>query len=269
VTTKLATRIQGPVAVIGDVHGQVDQLQTILDQLSELPDAEARWIVFIGDFVDRGPDPCGAVDMFARTLRRHSRTTAVCGNHEFAMCGALKWIPVADFCQWDVRWVAQYDSETTFASYGVEHGDLPGLAAAVPEKHRQLLVDLPWAVWHPQFLFVHAGLDPSSPYELQRRVLEKRDFSLNRPQWLCSKEYVEADPPPDCPLTVVSGHVRVPAVQLRKRRILIDTTGGTEGDLSCVLLPERKIITAHGMAEPSMANASAGGEHGKSWWKFW
>ena len=31
--TQLATRIRGPVSVIGDVHGQVDQLVSVLDQL--------------------------------------------------------------------------------------------------------------------------------------------------------------------------------------------------------------------------------------------
>ena len=51
--TDLATRIQGPVAVIGDVHGQTDQLEGVLDKLRALPDYERRWLVFIGDFVDR------------------------------------------------------------------------------------------------------------------------------------------------------------------------------------------------------------------------
>ena len=59
--SRLASRIQGPVAVIGDVHGQVEKLLTILDRLRELPDYEQRWIVFIGDLVDRGPDPRGAI----------------------------------------------------------------------------------------------------------------------------------------------------------------------------------------------------------------
>ena len=54
--SQLATRIDGPVAVIGDVHGQVDQLVVILDRLRQLPDFESRWIVLIGDLVDRGPE---------------------------------------------------------------------------------------------------------------------------------------------------------------------------------------------------------------------
>ena len=50
------TRIDGPVAVIGDVHGQVDKLRRIITKLAAVPGISERWIVFIGDLVDRGPD---------------------------------------------------------------------------------------------------------------------------------------------------------------------------------------------------------------------
>ncbi|MEX0726509.1 MAG: metallophosphoesterase, partial [Planctomycetaceae bacterium] len=82
--TALAARIQGPVAVIGDVHGQVDQLLTVLDQLRSLPRFEQRWIVFIGDVVDRGPDPKGAMDVICDLMMSHPRTTIVAGNHDYA-----------------------------------------------------------------------------------------------------------------------------------------------------------------------------------------
>lgn len=261
---KLPTRIQGPVAVVGDVHGHVDKLHAVLEQLQALPDFEQRWLVFIGDFVDRGPDPKGAVDLFLSVLKHHPRTTAIAGNHEFAMGAALGWLPVADFTHWGERWVAHYDAETTFESYGAPHGDIAALAQKAPQRHRELLAGLPWAVWHPQFVFVHAGLDPATPFDVQRRILDQKDFTLNHPQWLCSKSYVDTDPPPDCPVPVVSGHVKVPAVQIRPRRILIDTCGGFDGDLSCVLLPEKRVISSAGPAAPALA----GGE-GKSWWKFW
>lgn len=267
-SVSLATKINGPVTVIGDVHGQVDKLEAVLDQLAARPDFQQRWLVFIGDFVDRGPDPKGAVDLFLRLLKQHPRTTAIAGNHEFGMAAALGWYPTAEFAMWSEHWVNHYDSETTFASYGVAHGDLAALNAACPAAHRDLLANLPWAVEHPLFLFVHAGLDPYAPFDMQLRILRQRDFSLNRPQWLCSKSFVDADPPFDCPVPVVSGHVRVPMVQLRPRRILIDTTGGSDGELSAVLLPERRVITSAGPMEPARMAAATAAE-GKTWWRFW
>lgn len=262
----MTTRIQGPVAVIGDLHGQTEKLQAVLDKLRTLPDYQQRWLVFIGDFVDRGPDPKSSIDLFLSVLKSHPKTTAICGNHEYALCSSLGWIPSPDAAAWGQRWTEHYDAHTTFESYGVEAGKLEKLAAAVPAEHRDLLTQLPWCVEHPEFLFVHAGLDPLAPYELQLRILHRKDHTLNRPQWLFSKAYVDADPPKDCPLTVVSGHVRVPKVILRPKRILIDTTGGEDGDLSCVLLPEKTVLTSGSGAQP--VAATIGEKPAKSWWRL-
>lgn len=266
---KLASRIQGPVAVIGDVHGQIDQLVTIIEKLKKRPDWDSRWLVFIGDLVDRGPDPRATVDLVCDLLAEHPRTTVVCGNHELAMAGALGLVPVPEYAQWNQRWVADYGSESTFSSYGVEHGDLAALKETLPDPHAKLLSDLPWAIEHPEFLFVHAGLDPNTPFEMQLRILRQKDFTLNRPPWLCSKSFVTGANPAGCPVAVVSGHVKVPEVKLDGKRILIDTTGGEGGDLSCVLLPERRVISSSRASDSNPQTASAGSAGGKSWWKIW
>jgi len=269
-TPVLKTKIQGPIAVIGDVHGQLDKLSVVLDKLKKLPDYQHRWIVFIGDFVDRGPDSKGAIDLFLKLLRDHPRTTAIAGNHEFAMCSALGWLSSREGSNWGERWVQHYNSDKTFASYGAEVGNLDDLNARVPAEHRELLTNLPWCVEHPQLLFVHAGLNPNAPFSMQLRILHQKDFSLNRPEWLCEKSFVEADPPKDCPLTVVSGHVRVDEVQIRSKRILVDTTGGDGGDLSCVLMPEKKIVSSGGNPASKSPRTMATASPGKSsWWNLW
>lgn len=268
------TKIQGPIAVIGDLHGQTDKLRVVLDRLSKLPEFQHRWVIFIGDFVDRGPDPKSVIEMVLQFANQHPRTTAVMGNHEFAMCSALGWLPGSEGSVWNQRWVTHYSPESTFESYGAAVGDLQGLAAKVPSAHRDFLVNLPWCVEHPQLLFVHAGLDPNIPFAVQLRILQQKDFSLNRPQWLCEKSFVEADPPADCPVAVVSGHVKVDEVVIRPRRILMDTTGGEDGDLSCVLMPERRVIsssmTEHTGTKPDHPPRSAAVAGGSSaWWKIW
>lgn len=238
------THIHGPVTAIGDVHGQVDQLLDLLDQLRGRGDFERRWIVFIGDFVDRGPDPKAALDVLADLMVQHPKTAAIAGNHELAMASALGLLPVPDYSDWSTRWLDHYGAESTFASYGIEFGDLDALRETLPETHAALLTELPWCVEHPDYLFVHAGLDPDQPFEMQRQILAEKDFTLSRPTWLCSKAFVESSPPPDCPFTVISGHVPFPDVQFFDRRILIDTTGGNAGELSSVLLPEHEIVTS-------------------------
>lgn len=260
-----ASQIQGPVAVIGDVHGQVEKLDIVLAKLRKTPDYSHRWIVFIGDVVDRGTDPKGAIDRLLTLQREHPLTTAIAGNHELAMAFSLGLVPTPSYSDWATQWVEFYGAETTFASYGAPHGDLTALKNNLPPEHIDYLANAPWLVEHPEAVFVHAGLDPHQSFELQLRILRQRDFTLNRPPWLCSKTFVDNGVPADCPVMVVSGHVPVPEVIYRPNRLLIDTTGGCEGDLSCVLLPELVLITS-GDAPPQSLVPT---ETDQPWWKFW
>ncbi len=241
----LPTRIRGPVAAIGDVHGQAEKLAVILERLQSLPDFDDRWIVFLGDLVDRGPDPRTVLEMVIALRRQHPRTTVVCGNHELAMGIALGWIPAPEGSDQGERWLEVYDSETTFESYGASFGDLDDLRARTPRNHRNLIAGLPWCVEHPDYLFVHAGVDANSPIESQIRLLRQRDYSMDRPMWLCSHRLaMSLLVPVDTRTTIVTGHVRVPQVVCTNRRIQLDTTGGLEGNLSCVLLPEKRVLTS-------------------------
>lgn len=262
----LPESIDGPVAVIGDVHGHVDRLQSIVDQLFQLPGIENRWIVFIGDLIDRGPNSREVLDLAINLHSRHRRVTACAGNHEFAAAAALGILPTPDYSNWHERWVKHYNSDATFRSYGVEPGDLAGLLAAMPRSHQMFLKLMPWYVEHPQYLFVHAGLDFNQPYDIQRKILAQKDFNLNRPAWLCDKSLVRHEVPSDCPLTIVSGHVCVPSVEFSRRRVLLDTTGGEDGDLSCVLLPEKKVLTS---ADDSAGDVREPTGSGRKWWKAW
>ena len=227
----------------------MDALQKIFDRLRCRDDFQRRWIVFIGDLVDRGPDPKGAINFVLETIREHPRTIALSGNHELAMSGALGVIETPEDNDWTGRWLDHYGSESTFASYGVPFGETEELAKQLPEEHQTLLANLPWAVDHPEFFFVHAGLDGNSPFEVQKRILAARDFSLNRPTWLCSKRLPFQDPPEDCHQIVVSGHAHVPQVVFARKRLLIDTTGCFEGSMSCILLPENQVI----FSDPDLA----------------
>ncbi|MCA9035582.1 MAG: metallophosphoesterase [Planctomycetaceae bacterium] len=264
------TRIDGPVAVIGDVHGQTDKLRRIIAQLARLPDIQNRWIVFIGDLVDRGPDPAGTVQLYCDLAAQHKKVTWVCGNHELAMAGSLGLFEVPEFVDFRGRWIAHYDSHTTFESYGAKPGSLTDLRNCMPDEHKTLMADLPWSVEHSDYFFVHAGLDRNLPFDVQIRILRERDYTLSHPPWLYSKDFITIGPPMDSPVTVVLGHVPVPSVRFGNGMIATDTTGGVGGDLSCVLLPENVVLTS---AQTPQKMAAPQGPHGprrkKSWWKPW
>lgn len=269
------TRIDGPVSVIGDVHGQTDKLASILEKLKRRSDWKQRWIVFIGDLVDRGPDSKGTLDLVIDLIKYYGKITGVAGNHDFAMAASLGLLDTPGYSNWADRWMDHYNSEATFESYGVPLGDLNGLRDALPDSHTWLLRELPWSVEHSKYIFVHAGLDPHTPFDMQIKILRQKDFSLNRPVWLCEKSLANGKVPPDCPITVVSGHVQMPKVTFHKQQILCDTTGGRDGNLSCVLLPENQVISSgnsRATAPPATPRAQAFQDQPQekaSWWKLW
>jgi Calcineurin-like phosphoesterase len=267
------SRIDGPVAVIGDVHGQTDKLRRIIGKIAQLPDVEQRWILFVGDLVDRGPDPAGTIQLYCDLAKQHSKVTWLCGNHELAMAGSLGLLPIPVFVEFSQRWVKHYLSETTFESYGVRHGDLPGLKSALPEQHAKLLADLPWSIEHSKYLFVHAGLDRNLPFETQVRILRERDYSLSHPPWMYSKDFILLGAPTDSPVTIVVGHVPVPEVQFRDGMIAVDTGSGNDGPLSCVLLPENVVLSSEDDQQLPSANSLEGGQSApadnRPWWRPW
>lgn len=235
-------QIDGPVAVVGDLHGQIEKLRRVIEQLQHRSDYQERWLVFIGDLCDRGPDTRGVLDFMVKLFEAHPRTAIVSGNHELAMAGALGLTAAPQNNNWPHRWLDHYGSEQTFESYGVPFGELDALRETLPDSHRAFISNLPWGVDHPEYYFVHAGLDPLLGMATQKRILDAPDYSLRRPDWLCSKKWTFLSPPEDCSQIVVSGHAHVDQVTFARKRLLIDTTGGFTGSLSCVLLPEQEVL---------------------------
>lgn len=83
---------EGPVDVVGDVHGEIDALNDLLARLGYGPDGthpEGRRLVFVGDLVDRGPDT-PAVLRTVRRLTETGRAQCVAGNHELALLHGTK-----------------------------------------------------------------------------------------------------------------------------------------------------------------------------------
>lgn len=112
--------IDGPLAVVGDLHGAADLLERVLTRLRQTPDFESRWLVFVGDFLDRGPDSRRCIDVVLGLAETHGKVAAVMGNHDLAAIGALGLVPTPPASHWDQRYIADYEAWRTFVSYGVE-----------------------------------------------------------------------------------------------------------------------------------------------------
>ncbi|MFJ6797474.1 metallophosphoesterase family protein [Streptomyces sp. NPDC091268] len=90
----------GPLYVVGDVHGYLDELVREL-QAQGLIDAERNWsagnarLWFLGDFTDRGPDGIGVIDLVMRLSAEAAAAGGYCkalmGNHELLLIGAKRF----------------------------------------------------------------------------------------------------------------------------------------------------------------------------------
>ncbi|MEU6080348.1 metallophosphoesterase [Streptomyces sp. NPDC047108] len=90
----------GPLYVVGDVHGYLDELRTALHEQG-LIDDEDRWAAgtarlwFLGDFTDRGPDGIGVIDLVMRLSAEAAAAGGYCkalmGNHELLLIGAKRF----------------------------------------------------------------------------------------------------------------------------------------------------------------------------------
>ena len=119
------------VYAVGDVHGHTDALAPLLRLLAEDADRSAGrerpLLVFLGDYVDRGPDSRGVIDMIL-ALEAEGPFEVVClrGNHEDALARMLVDVHFAP------HWIADW-GQATLRSYGV---GIPGWGRETEETPR-------------------------------------------------------------------------------------------------------------------------------------
>lgn len=221
------------IIAVGDIHGHRKTLDALLEILGESVRMKEYRLVFLGDYVDRGPDVRGTIDRLLE-IRSHSPDSVfLMGNHEYALiraCG-LGGVPVdVGFRE---RWPWNYNGVSTLLSYEAEARE--ELAEKMPKEHQDFLVNLPWFFETERYFFVHAGLW-NAPIDEQRFILEKRPMNLKRPSWLYEQSLATISNP-FWDKKVVSGHVIQDRVRITPYHILVDTGAYYDNALSAVILP--------------------------------
>lgn len=135
---------------IGDIHGRGDALGTLLEVVSVDPSDR---LVFLGDYIDGGPDSAMALDLVREMVDR-KRAVALRGNHDDELINVLERPEL--FEPW-----ARSRGRSTVQSYGL-HGRT-GDIETIERRHGTLLRSL--RLWHeePEAIFVHAGVEPRIP----------------------------------------------------------------------------------------------------------
>ncbi|MDA7963535.1 metallophosphoesterase [Ruegeria sp.] len=154
---------------IGDIHGRLDLLQSLLARLDpECP------IVFVGDYVDRGEQSAQVLrHLFDLSDVSDRQMTCLMGNHEEMLLQFL------DMPEYTSRLWLRNGGLQTLASFGVSCSDDPdddqarAVAAQLRRAMGETLID--WLHTRPltwtsgNVTVVHAGLDPTRPVDHQHR----------------------------------------------------------------------------------------------------
>ncbi len=204
---------------VGDIHGCGAKLESLLAQIDDHAAGRRMRLVFLGDYIDRGPDSRGVIARI-RALQRRSGERVVClrGNHEAMALDAMA-------C--DAReehWRAN-GGATTLASFGVSH------AAALPGDVVAWLDALPYAHDDGLRYFVHAGIDPARPLFAQT---DHDRLWIREPFLSCGDRYDRL---------IVHGHTPLMTAQpdVRANRVNLDTGAVFGGPLTAaVFVPGRR-----------------------------
>lgn len=136
------------ILAIGDIHGYLVALDALLDAVKPNPD---DWLIFVGDYVDRGPDSKGVLDRVI-ALERTGRVIALRGNHEEMM------LVSRDEPGLSPMWLMN-GGEQTLASYA--QPGKQGTISDVPRAHWNFLDHVCTDFFEtPKHIFVHADLLP-------------------------------------------------------------------------------------------------------------
>jgi diadenosine tetraphosphatase ApaH/serine/threonine PP2A family protein phosphatase len=232
------------IYAIGDIHGCSDLLETLLDQITAdnliRADMQSKKLVFLGDYIDRGPDSARVIDILMRGLPDGYEAIFLKGNHEAMLLEALEDSKSALF------WM-QNGGRETIASYAfrkelldsVSEPDtddpMPVFAQHLPPEHLDFLTSLQHSYQCGDYFFAHAGVHPDRPLNEQK----DRDLMWIRDRFLFSEK--------DFGKTIVHGHTPTREVDTADNRIGIDTAAVYGGKLTALMLEgqQRKFLSAY------------------------
>lgn len=230
---------------IGDIHGQLGMLETALERI-EADGGRGSRVVFLGDYVDRGPDSKGVIETLVQGQAAGRDWICLKRNHD----RFFEWYVDPEGPRFDPHLLVGYDwfhkaigGVETIASYDVympdriRNTDLAKmLSDAVPDTHKTFLQSLKTSHHEEGYFFVHAGIRPGVPFDQQ----DEQDLLWIRQEFHADKR--------DHGAVVVHGHTPVDTVERYANRVNLDTGAGYGRPLAvmCIEGGDMVELTAQG-----------------------
>jgi serine/threonine protein phosphatase 1 len=223
------------IYAIGDIHGCADLLEALLLEIDAdctLYPPRRPIVVFLGDYIDRGPTSREVLDLLLG-CERTKETIFLRGNHDSFVHRFLSEPAVLD--EWrlcgGLETLVSYGLKPSINPDGLEQARLAKeLAKSIPKRHLEFLESLSLSFNCGDFLFVHAGIRPGVPIRKQR----EEDLLWIREEFLSCEQRFEK--------FVVHGHTPVSVPDLRPNRINIDTGAFATGRLTCIVVEGSAIV---------------------------
>ena len=223
---------------IGDLHGCHAPFAELIQKISP---GENDLVVFVGDYIDRGPESKRIVEDL---IRLRSGTASFCflkGNHEDMLLGAAGYPAVVG----DLETWLYNGGTSTLESYGLGSNDIyrilyikdrvereAAIRNTIPQSHLDFYLSLELYLETEHFFFCHAGVDSSSSIEEGKRNHEnllwiRSHLNVNNVRW---------------EKTVVCGHTPLYEPIVRNKLICIDTGLYYYGTLTAIDVLNKTIV---------------------------
>ena len=154
------------IFAIGDIHGCKRTFQKLLEEINI---RKSDTIFCIGDYIDRGPDSKGVIDLILDLRKRGFRVSTLRGNHEQMMMESDA--KRTDFMDWNIN-----GGDTTLESFGVAsfHDFAP--------EYKDFFKRTRYYFESGPFIFVHAGLNfgPEDLFEDRDAMLWMRNITIDK-----------------------------------------------------------------------------------------
>ncbi len=216
------------VYAIGDIHGCLRELQSLLEIIDNdlaLYPIDHHKLIFLGDYVDRGPAAQEVLELLIALNNSDRDTVILKGNHEDWLTGFLKdpELTGTGYMRWGgIQTLASYGVE---AEPGISFTDIARRARkAIPRTHWVFMRGLPLSYTQDDYLFVHAGIRPGVAMASQM----EHDLMWIRDDFLCHSAPFEK--------VVVHGHTPIDVPEVCNNRINIDTRCFDSGMLTALVL---------------------------------
>ena len=227
-----ATPANMRIYAIGDVHGHLNLLDNIYRKIkTDLNNTGTQQyrIVFVGDYIDRGPDSAGCVQFLLELLAADENVICLKGNHEDKLEKFLaNPLDLADsfFTYGGIECAMSYGVD--MAAFKHTQEDIINVCAELDKnispEHKQFYSNLAKSVTFGDYFFSHAGVRPGVPLDAQS------DHDLI---WIRS-EFISHKAPYD--KVIVHGHTPAYPMEILPNRINVDTCAYDTGVLSCLVL---------------------------------